>query len=210
MNEALVLLLEGASMDDVDKAATRFGMPMGPIALQDMVGLDTSCAAGKVLIAAFRDRAVEIPLMEDLVAAGRLGQKSGAGFRKFGKKGRAEPDPAVQPFIEKHLTGKKSFTPQELQERLFLPMLLEATRILEEGIVREPGHVDMGMILGTGFPLFRGGILRWCDSQGADKVVQLAEKYAPLGMRFEPTESLKKMARTGGNFYPMPSLAKSK
>ena len=208
MNEALVLLLEGASMDEIDKAATRFGMPMGPIALQDMVGLDTSCSAGKVLVEAYRDRAVDVPLMEHLVSAGRLGKKSGAGFRKFGKKGRPEPDPAFQPFLEKHRSGSRSFNQQELQERLFLPMLLEATRVLEEGIVREPGHVDMGMILGTGFPPYRGGILRWCDSEGADTIVKTAEKYAPLGKRFEPTELLKKMAKSGEKFYRIPGAGK--
>ena len=207
MNEALVLLLEGASMDDIDKAATRFGMPMGPIALQDMVGIDTSCYAGRVLLEAYKDRAVEMPLMDDLVAAGRLGKKSGAGFRKVGKKGRPEPDPGFQPFLEKHRTGNRAFGQQELQERLFLPWLLEATRVLEENIVREPGHVDMGMILGTGFPPYRGGILRWCDTEGADKMLKIADKYAPLGKRFESTESLRNMAKTNGKFYPVPKAA---
>ena len=77
---------------------------------------------------------------------------------------------------------------EEITDRLFLPMLLEATRVLEEGIVREPGDVDMGLILGIGFPPFRGGILRWCDSQGAGAVVERLAKYTHLGKRFEPTE----------------------
>ena len=86
-------------------------------------------------------------------------------------------------------------------------MLLEATRVLEEGIVREPADVDMGLILGIGFPPFRGGILRWCDSQGAGAVVERLARYAPLGKRFEPTEMLVQMARKGESFYPRPKLA---
>ena len=77
MTEALALLLEGASMDAIDKVATKFGMPVGPIALQDMVGLDTSCFAGKVLAAAYSDRALKLTMLDDLIAAGRHGQEVG-------------------------------------------------------------------------------------------------------------------------------------
>ena len=86
-------------------------------------------------------------------------------------------------------------------------MLLEATRVLEEGIVREPADVDMGLILGIGFPPFKGGILRWCDSQGAGAVVERLARYAPLGKRYQPTEMLTRMAQKGESFYPRPKLA---
>ncbi len=210
MSEALLLLLEGASMDEIDRAAERFGMPMGPIALHDLVGLDTACYAGKVMVAAYSDRAVEVPLLEDLVAAGRLGKKSGAGFRRFqGRRGRPVADPEIEPFLAKYRKQTRTFDESELQERLFFPMLLEATRVLEEQIVREPSHVDMGLILGTGFPPFRGGILRWCDSEGADRILQRLERYAELGKRFEPTETLKRHAETGELFYPRPGAAQA-
>jgi 3-hydroxyacyl-CoA dehydrogenase / enoyl-CoA hydratase / 3-hydroxybutyryl-CoA epimerase / enoyl-CoA isomerase len=208
MNEALVLLAEGASMDAIDKAAEKFGMPMGPITLEDFVGLDTSAYAGKVLLDAYPDRATPTPIMLDLVKAGRLGKKSGAGFRKYtGKGGKAEADPAFAPFLEKHKTGEKQHSPEEITDRLFLPMLLEATRVLEEGIVREPGDVDMGLILGIGFPPFRGGILRWADTEGLGKILERIESYRSLGKRFEPTESLTKLAKSGGSFYPRPKLS---
>ena len=84
-------------------------------------------------------------------------------------------------------------------------MLLEAVRTLEEGIVREPAHVDMGLILGVGFPPFRGGILRWCDATGAAKLVDRAAKYASLGKRFQPSPLLVDMAKTNKLFYPRPS-----
>jgi 3-hydroxyacyl-CoA dehydrogenase/enoyl-CoA hydratase/3-hydroxybutyryl-CoA epimerase/enoyl-CoA isomerase len=142
------------------------------------------------------------------VKAGRLGKKSGAGFRRFvGKQGRAEADPSFAPFLEKYRAGDRVPGDAEITDRLFLPMLLEATRALEEGIVREPADIDMGMILGIGFPPFRGGLLRWCDAEGADKILERLAPYASLGKRFEPTESLVRHARTGETFYPRPKLA---
>ena len=207
MNEALTLLTEGAPMDAIDKAATRFGMPMGPIALEDLVGLDTACFAGHVMLKAYPDRAVAVPLMDDLVKAGRLGQKTGAGFRKYNAKGKAEPDPAFDAILAKHKTGDHAPTEQAITERMFLAMLLEATRALEEKIVREPSDVDMGLILGIGFPPFKGGVLRWADSLGAGKVLEMLKPYEPLGKRFEPTESLKALAASNGRFYPIPAAA---
>ncbi len=207
MNEALTLLTEGAPMDAIDKAATRFGMPMGPIALEDMVGLDTACFAGHVMLKAYPDRAVPVPLMDEIVKAGRLGQKSGSGFRKFNAKGKAEHDPAFDAILAKHKTGDHAPSEQEITERMFLAMLLEATRALEEKIVRDPADVDMGLILGIGFPPFKGGVLRWADSLGAGKVLEMLKPYEHLGKRFEPTESLKALAASNGRFYPIPSGA---
>ncbi len=205
MNEALVLLGEGASMDAIDVAAEKFGMPMGPIALQDLVGLDTSAAAGKVLSTAFPDRAMASPLLEELVAAGRLGKKTGAGFRSHaGKKGRPEADPAVAPILDRHRAGTRVFSTEELTDRLFLPMLLEATRVLEEGLAGGPADVDLGLILGIGFPPWRGGLLKWADSEGWAKIRERLGPYRPLGPRFEPTTTLTNLAESGKTIYPAP------
>jgi 3-hydroxyacyl-CoA dehydrogenase/enoyl-CoA hydratase/3-hydroxybutyryl-CoA epimerase/3-hydroxyacyl-CoA dehydrogenase/enoyl-CoA hydratase/3-hydroxybutyryl-CoA epimerase/enoyl-CoA isomerase len=210
MNESLMLLQEGASIDAIDAAATRFGMPMGPIALHDFVGLDTACYAGKVMVAAYQDRAVECPLLEDLVNAGRLGQKSGAGFRVYrGKRSRPVADPEFQKFLEPYQTESRDVSKDEIGQRLFLSMLLEAVRCLEDQIVREPAHVDMGLILGIGFPPFRGGILRWCDSEGAANILGQLDPYRPLGKRFEAPELLEQMAKSGDKFYPPPKVATS-
>lgn len=208
MNEALIVLLEGASMDQIDKACTRFGMPMGPIALSDLVGLDTGMYAGNVVIKAFADRAATPPpLLADLVAAGRLGTKSGAGFRKFGgKKSKPEYDPAIEPFLAKHKLGDKKFTDEEIIDRLFLPIVVEATRILEEKIVRDPSDVDMGLILGTGFPPFRGGILRWADNEGLGRIVERLSKYQTIGKRYVPTAMLLDLAKSNQTFYPRPKV----
>jgi 3-hydroxyacyl-CoA dehydrogenase/enoyl-CoA hydratase/3-hydroxybutyryl-CoA epimerase/3-hydroxyacyl-CoA dehydrogenase/enoyl-CoA hydratase/3-hydroxybutyryl-CoA epimerase/enoyl-CoA isomerase len=201
LNEALMLLEEGASPRAIDKAATDFGMPMGPITLSDVVGLDTSLYAGRVIQAAFPDRSVTSTVIADLVAAGRLGQKSGAGFYSYAKGSRGIDDPALEPILAKVRKSPRTVTQEEITERLFLPMVTEASRVLMEKIVRDPGDVDMGLILGTGFPPFRGGLLRWADSLGASRVLEMLRKYEALGPRYRPTELLTTLAATKGTFY---------
>jgi len=204
MNEALVLLVEGATPDEIDHAAERFGMPMGPIALEDFVGLDTSGFAGRVLAAAYPGRAEAPPVLAAVVERGRLGQKSGAGFRRFtGRKGRPENDPELDAILAplRAAAPRPAGGPADLVDRLFLPMLLEATRALEEGIVRDPADVDMGLVLGIGFPPWRGGILRWCDSEGIDRVRARIERLRHCGPRFEPCGLFEDMARSGRRFH---------
>jgi 3-hydroxyacyl-CoA dehydrogenase/enoyl-CoA hydratase/3-hydroxybutyryl-CoA epimerase/3-hydroxyacyl-CoA dehydrogenase/enoyl-CoA hydratase/3-hydroxybutyryl-CoA epimerase/enoyl-CoA isomerase len=201
LNESLVMLEEGASPRALDKAATAFGMPMGPVTLNDLVGLDTSLYAGRVINAAFADRAVTTRVLDELVAAGRLGQKSGAGFYAYAKGGRGADDPAFAAILDKVRTGRREFTQEEITDRLFLPMLTEASRVLTEGIVREPGDVDMGLILGIGFPTFHGGLLRWADTVGLPAILEKLKKYERLGQRFHPTEQMRKLAAEGKGFY---------
>jgi len=206
MNESLVLLQQGVPMEAIDKAAVKYGMPMGPITLTDLVGLATAVYAGKVVHAAYPDRAVSSPILIEMLETGGGGKSALKFYNTKGKGSKPEPNPAVLAIIAKHQAGGQPLDEAEITDRLFLPMLLEATRVLEEGIVREPGDVDMGLILGIGFPPFKGGILRWADTVGAAKIVEKLAKYAPLGKRFEPTESLQKLARDGGTFYPRPKL----
>jgi 3-hydroxyacyl-CoA dehydrogenase/enoyl-CoA hydratase/3-hydroxybutyryl-CoA epimerase/3-hydroxyacyl-CoA dehydrogenase/enoyl-CoA hydratase/3-hydroxybutyryl-CoA epimerase/enoyl-CoA isomerase len=201
LNESLLLLQEGASPRAIDKAAVAFGMPMGPVTLNDLVGLDTSLYAGRVINTAFADRAASSGILDDLVAAGRLGQKSGAGFYSYAKGSRGVDDPALEGILAKHRTGRREFSPEEITDRLFLPMLTEASRVLDEGIVREPGDVDMGLILGIGFPTFRGGLLRWADDEGLGTILQRLAKYESLGARFRPTESMRRLAAEARGFY---------
>jgi 3-hydroxyacyl-CoA dehydrogenase / enoyl-CoA hydratase / 3-hydroxybutyryl-CoA epimerase / enoyl-CoA isomerase len=204
MNEALVLLQDGVSISAIDRAATKFGMPMGPCTLTDLVGLDTAVYAGKVVAKAYPDRVVTSPILEEMLKASGGDKKSLMKFYLSDKKSKSQPNPAALATIARHKTGDRALDEDEIADRLFLPMLLEATRVLEEKIVREPADVDMGLILGIGFPPFRGGILRWCDSLGAGKVVDRLGKYAHLGKRFEPTESLLALAKAGESFYPRP------
>jgi 3-hydroxyacyl-CoA dehydrogenase/enoyl-CoA hydratase/3-hydroxybutyryl-CoA epimerase/3-hydroxyacyl-CoA dehydrogenase/enoyl-CoA hydratase/3-hydroxybutyryl-CoA epimerase/enoyl-CoA isomerase len=202
INESLVLIEEGADIRAVDKAAEAFGMPMGPSTLNDLVGLDTSLYAGRVVNTAFADRAPRTRLLDELVAAGRLGRKSGAGFFSYARGSRGEDDPAFAAILEKCRTGRREVGAEEITDRLFLVMLVEASRILQEGIVREPGDVDMGLILGIGFPAFRGGLLRWADSLGLPEVVKRLQRYEHLGPRFRPTEQIRRLAAENKGFYP--------
>ena len=201
LNESLVLLEEGANPRAVDKAATAFGMPMGPILLNDVVGLDTSLYAGRVVNTAFTDRAKTTRVLDELVAAGRLGQKTGAGFYSYAKSQRGQDDPAFEAILTRCRTSGRDIGQDEITERLFLPMLTEASRVLLEGIVREPADVDMGLILGIGFPTFRGGILRWADSLGMATVLVMLKRYEPLGPRFLPTAQMRQLAAESKGFY---------
>ncbi len=201
LNESLVLLEQGADPRTIDKASTEFGMPMGPITLNDLVGLDTSLYAGKVINQAFADRAVETSILQEVVNAGRLGKKSGAGFYNYDKGSRGTDDPAFAEILSKCRKEQRDIDKTEIQDRLFLPMLVEASRVLMEEIVRTPADADMGLIMGIGFPPWRGGLLRWADSLGWDKVLEKLAKYEHLGLRFQPTELMKQLAGEGKGFY---------
>jgi 3-hydroxyacyl-CoA dehydrogenase/enoyl-CoA hydratase/3-hydroxybutyryl-CoA epimerase/3-hydroxyacyl-CoA dehydrogenase/enoyl-CoA hydratase/3-hydroxybutyryl-CoA epimerase/enoyl-CoA isomerase len=201
MNEALALLEEGASPRAIDKAATAFGMPMGPITLNDVVGLDVARDAGAVVNTAFAERAKQTRIIDELLAAGRRGQKSGAGFYSYAKGPRGADDPAFEAILQRCRTSQRNFVPDEITDRLFLPMLPEASRVLGEGIVREPADVDMGLILGIGFPAWRGGLLRWADSLGLPTVVDKLIQFERLGPRFQATEQMCKLAAAGKGFY---------
>lgn len=202
LNEAIELLLEGASIQEVDEAAVAFGMPLGPLALYDLVGLDTSVHAGMIMYRAFSDRAIASPLVPSLVKQGRLGQKSGDGFYlHVSGKGFTSPNPAAEKAISVYRKAERSFEQSELIDRLVLPMLLEATRALSEGIASTPEDVDLGMIYGLGFPSDKGGLLFWADSLGAQTCLNKLAPFAALGKRFEPTQVLQQMAKANTSFY---------
>ncbi len=204
MNEALELISDGAQVKHIERAAKDFGMPMGPITLYDVVGLDTAFHAGRVMYEAFPDRTVGSPILGAMVKAGRLGQKSGAGFFAYqGKKGRGTPDPEADKIVQTYIRKQEKFTPEQITHRLFLPMVLEATRILEEKLVRDPRDVDLGLIFGVGFPPFKGGLLFWADTLGAAKIIELLKPLEHLGPRAQPTPMLEDMAKTGKKFYDL-------
>jgi 3-hydroxyacyl-CoA dehydrogenase/enoyl-CoA hydratase/3-hydroxybutyryl-CoA epimerase/3-hydroxyacyl-CoA dehydrogenase/enoyl-CoA hydratase/3-hydroxybutyryl-CoA epimerase/enoyl-CoA isomerase len=202
LNEAMVLLEEGAEPRAIDKAASDFGMPMGPISLSDMVGLDTALYAGMVVNRAFQDRAKDNKILAALVKAGRLGQKSGAGFYSYTKGSRGVDDPAFAAILEKCRNARREIGVEEVRDRLFLPMVIEASLVLSEGIVRDPADVDMGLILGIGFPPQHGGLLRWADTVGIKNVLARLTKYQSLGKRFQPTEQMTALAASGKGFFP--------
>jgi len=198
--EALWLLAEGHKIEDIDRAMTDWGMPMGPMALTDEVGIDVAVKVAHILQDAFSDRLQLPDWDEKLVQEGRLGTKTGLGFYRYNGRKRLEPDPAmynilgVTPNVESPNLGK-------IAERMVLPMVNEAARCLEEGIVATPGELDLAMIMGTGFPPFRGGLCRWADQQGVGTLCEAMERLATdVGPRFTPSEALRR-AEAGGGFY---------
>ncbi len=209
MNEAALLLGEGARIKDIERAAKDFGMPMGPITLYDVVGLDVAVHAGRTMAGAFPERVVAAPIVERLFELGRIGQKVGKGFFDYGppKSGKppkgADSAEAAQLIEACSSSEKKKFSLEEITDRLFLPMLVEATRVLEDKIVADVRDVDLGLIMGIGFPPFRGGLFFWADQVGAAPIVEKLRRYASLGKRFEVTPMLAKVAERGGRFYDL-------
>lgn len=192
LNESLELLGEGADPWAIERAATDFGMPLGPLELYDMVGLDTAMYAGRVILEAFPDRVKPSPILPMLVKSGRLGQKSGAGFFQYGNPDRKpQTDPAALAIIQRYRTADRQHSPEELTWRLLLPMLLEATRALEDDVVRDPRDIDFGVIFGLGFPAWRGGLLFWAKSLGLDEIQRQLEPFESFGPRMRPTNTLR-------------------
>lgn len=205
MNEALLLLEEGVPIKQIDRAATAFGMPMGPITLYDTVGLDIALHAGGVMQRAFPDRVEPSVILPAMLAANRRGKKNGRGFFDYGsKKGRGQESAEVQQIVDQSsrvATGHTAGGEIDLTDRLLLPMLLEATRVVEDGIVADARDVDLGLIYGIGFPPFRGGLFCWADTIGTAAIVERLQPYAELGPRYEPTPMLLELAKSDGKFY---------
>lgn len=200
-NEALRLLAEGVPVTAADRAMEAFGMPMGPFALMDEIGLDTGQHAAGVLEGAFGKRiGSATPILQSIVGGGRLGKKNGKGFYHYKNGKRGRPDEAVAKLAG---AGAPLQLPVEtLQERMVLAMVNEASICLEDGVVREPRDVDVAMVYGTGFPPFRGGLLRYADSVGpavlVDRLSRLADAH---GERFRPAGMLRDMVREERRFY---------
>jgi 3-hydroxyacyl-CoA dehydrogenase/enoyl-CoA hydratase/3-hydroxybutyryl-CoA epimerase/3-hydroxyacyl-CoA dehydrogenase/enoyl-CoA hydratase/3-hydroxybutyryl-CoA epimerase/enoyl-CoA isomerase len=204
MNEAIQLLQDGVEIAHIDRIAKRFGMPMGPVELYDMVGLDTALYAGRVMWEAFPDRIIASPILPALVKKGWLGAKSGQGFylhQGKRKRGRLQVNPEFADVSAAYIRPIDIPSDDQIELRLFLPMLLEATRVLEAELVRDPRDVDLGLIYGIGFPPFRGGLLHWADQMGAGKLLADCETMQDIGTRYRPTEMLSAMAKSGSRFY---------
>lgn len=199
--EAMRLLEEGVPIEVVDPAMESFGMPMGPFALMDQVGLDVAVHVAGVLREAFGDRASgSTKVLDSLIGSGRLGAKNGKGFYRYRDGKKTVPDRETY-----NLAGvgpTRRLPPETVQERLVLSMLNEAAVCLDEQVVRSATDVDMAMVLGTGFPPFRGGLLHHADDTGiaviVDRLTRLADAH---GDRFRPADRLRRMVREERRFF---------
>ena len=199
--EALALLEEGASPEEVDRPLVEFGMPMGPLAMSDMAGNDISYLAHPGLHAAYGDRARPSPVWERLFRAGRHGQKAGKGFYDYPRGATAGvPSPEVAAMLDavraERGVAPRRVPPAEVLERVLYQTVNEGARCLDEGVAASADDVDTVMVLGFGFPAARGGPMRWAAADvGYATVVRALDRYADsLGPRFAPAAWLRERA----------------
>ena len=211
LNEAAHLFAEGVSIETLDGALEEFGLPIGPLALLDEVGLDVAARVGRELSVAFPDRMRPHALLHRLETTGRLGRKSGRGFYRYRDGRRRGPDPRLADELgvapQNRAEGEEvpAYDAEVLWARCLYPMVDEAARALAEGIVASPAAGDLALVLGIGWPPFRGGLLRWADEVTIPRIVdRLDEWSASIDPRFEPSEPLRERARWEGGFYGAP------
>lgn len=203
INESGKLLDEGVSVDAVDAALLSFGFPVGPITLLDEVGLDIAGKSGPIMAAAFGDRMQPSVTLQRVIESGRLGRKAKRGFYRYDTKGkRLGVDEGIAALTPAG-GARRSLPDDEIQRRTVLPMLNEAVRCLEEGVIRSARDGDIGAIFGIGFPPFHGGPFRYLDTLGAASVVQQLDALeARFPGRFAPAPLLRAKAMSNARFHP--------
>lgn len=203
---AHLLVHLGVDAFRIDKLITNFGLPMGPFQLQDLAGYGVAVAVGKEFAGAFPDRTFETPLVDLLIKSGRNGKNNGKGYYIYEKGSKPKPDPSVLPIIEESRrllnimpNGKPiSVTDQEIVEMILFPIVNEACRVLEEGVVIRASDLDIASVLGMSFPSYRGGIVFWADLVGAKHIYTSLKKWAELyGNFYKPSRYLEERAAKG-------------
>ncbi|BCL68097.1 fatty acid oxidation complex subunit alpha [Vibrio nigripulchritudo] len=202
------LLRDGANFTKVDKIMERkFGWPMGPAYLLDVVGIDTAHHAQAVMAEGFPERMGKEgkDVIDALFESDRYGQKNGTGFYQYSvdKKGRPKKtfSDEILPVISSVCADQQAFDDDTIMQRMMIPMINEVVLCLEEGIIASPQEADMALVYGLGFPPFRGGVFRYLDSIGIAEFVAMAKQYADLGAMYQPPQMLIDMAERGESFY---------
>lgn len=203
LNESGKLLDDGASIDALDDALSRFGFPVGPITLLDEVGLDIAAKSGPIMEAAFGVRMQRSVTLQRVIETGRVGRKTKRGFYRYDERGKRQGvDESVYALTPTGST-RREFDRETIRQRTVLPMLNEAVRCLEDGIIRSPRDGDIGAVFGIGFPPFLGGPFRYLDSLGALVVVQQLDALeAQFPGRYQAAPLLRSMAASGTRFHP--------
>lgn len=205
--EAAALLKEGYSIEDIDAAAVRFGMPMGPLRLLDEVGLDVAAKVASIMERSYGSRMEGPRFAEALTSFNRLGKKSGKGFYVYSDK---EPRVDSEVYAMLKIQERTSASPDTralLAERLILAMVNEAVSALDESVAGSPGkdaagQIDLASVMGTGFAPFRGGVIHYAEFLGAKRVMESLSALEKLhGARFAPSEGIRKRAEQGSSFY---------
>lgn len=200
LNEAAYLLQEGADIEKVDLAINEFGMPMGPFQLADEVGIDVGYKVALILEAGFGERMAVAPILAHIYGPLKLlGKKGGRGFYHYQNK---EIEVNALLYQAPGVATSLDFSAEQIVDRLMLMMVNEAARCLDEGVVENAGQLDLAMIMGTGFPAWRGGLCRWADSIGCEEIVKrLQALNQRVGMRYEVAPYLLQCVEQGHGFY---------
>jgi 3-hydroxyacyl-CoA dehydrogenase len=208
MSAGIRLLAVGVDVQRIDRAALDFGMRLGPIRFYDEIGLDVALNSAWSLAAESDSLVARSPVLVRLVKAKQLGRKTGRGFfvHRAENVGETAGDVNVEAarLIAQAVDGEERLSDQELTSAIVLPVLLEATRILEEGRARDAGQIDLAAMFGLGFPVWRGGLLFWADQVGAGTVATMLESLSRLGPHLQPTQSLSEIVDLQRRFYDLP------
>ncbi|MFL1022314.1 fatty acid oxidation complex subunit alpha FadB [Vibrio parahaemolyticus] len=203
-----MLLRDGADFTKVDKVMERkFGWPMGPAYLLDVVGIDTAHHAQAVMAEGFPERMGKQgrDAIDALFEANKYGQKNGNGFYSYtiDKKGKPKKTftEDILPVLADVCADKQEFDEQTIIQRMMIPMINEVVLCLQEGIIATPQEADMALVYGLGFPPFRGGVFRYLDSVGIAEFVEMAKQHAELGAMYHVPKMLIDMAAKGESFY---------
>ena len=204
LDEAVRLFSEGISVEEIDRAARRFGMPMGPMQLLDKVGLDVASHVASTLHLSGIANSPTPQLLTSMVNRGQLGEKSDLGFYHYQNGVRSHEIHSLDIESEARLPATKTLTGEEItgiQQRLIFPLFIAAIECLDQGVVAEPWMIDLGMVMGTGFAPFRGGPLslmnQWTLRTVTDVMTELSETNGP---RFEPPKLLRELTESGLDF----------
>jgi 3-hydroxyacyl-CoA dehydrogenase/enoyl-CoA hydratase/3-hydroxybutyryl-CoA epimerase/enoyl-CoA isomerase len=206
-NGFIFLLEDGVDFQRVDKVMEKFGWPMGPAYLLDVVGIDTGFHASSIMANAFPDRMgfKSKTILEVMYELKRFGQKNNLGFYEYEMDKKGKPvkkvNPAVYEIIKPTVKRQIEITDEEIVMRMMMPMIIESSRCLEDKIVESPVEVDMGLLLGLGFPPFRAGALKYADSIGLKNLEDASKKYIELGKLYELTPFMKSMATENKTYY---------
>ena len=197
LNESVKMFEEGEEIERIDALLTAFGMPMGPFTLVDEVGIDIGKEVSDILHEAYGERMTPSTVLPKMIANEWLGKKTGKGF--YIHKGKSK---SLNESIGLSQSGSTSLEDNIILDRAILIMVNEAARCLEEDVVDNAQYLDMAMVMGTGFPAFRGGLLRYADAEGLANVVARLHLLAKeFGTRFMPNKTLVEMAKNNQTFY---------
>ncbi|KAL6571592.1 hypothetical protein OROHE_003235 [Orobanche hederae] len=216
---ALLLVEHGTDVYQIDRAITKFGMPMGPFRLCDLVGFGVAIATGGQFVLNFPERTYKsmvIPLMQE---DKRAGETTRRGFYVYDEKRKASPDPEIKKYVEKarEISGVTidpkltKLSDKDIVEMIFFPVVNEACRVLAEGIAVKAADLDVSAVMGMGFPPYRGGIMFWADSLGSKYIYSRLEEWSnSYGGFFKPCSYLAERAAKGAPLSLAANPAKSR